>query len=83
MGDINFIKQCHVLSLIQLELKSMTKETGLYAVNGVYHVTRRGVEAAGGPEPLMLPNHDSSEVPVSTCTSTGAASAESKHIFSK
>ena len=50
-----FIKQCHVLSLVQLELRSMIKDSGLYAVYGVYHITQSGVEAASGSEPFMLP----------------------------
>ena len=33
----SFIKQCHVSSLIQLELKSMIKNNGHYAVQGVYY----------------------------------------------
>jgi len=36
-----FIKQCSVISLVQLELKSMIKGSGLYAVNGVYYVTSK------------------------------------------
>ena len=72
-----FIKQCHVLSLVQLELKSMIKDSGLYAVNGVYHVTQRGVDAAGKTEPFMLPNHSHGEMPVPT------GSAPSAHSDSK
>jgi len=36
-----FIKQYSVISLVQLELKSMIKGSGLYAVNGVYYVTSK------------------------------------------
>ena len=49
---ITFLKQCHVLSIVQRELKSMIKDSGLYAVNTV---TQRGVEAAGKTKPFMLP----------------------------
>ena len=65
-----FIKQCHVLSLVKLELRSMIKDSGLYAVNGVYHIIQSGVEAASGSEPFMLPSHNHGEVK----THTGAAS---------
>ena len=37
-----FIKQCHVLGLVQLELKSMIKSNGAYSVNGVYYGTEKG-----------------------------------------
>ena len=33
----SFIKQCHVSSLVQLELKSMMKSIGHYAVESVYY----------------------------------------------
>ena len=36
-----FIKQCHVMSLLQLELKSMIKGSGLYAVNGILPNSKR------------------------------------------
>ena len=32
-----FIKKYHVVSLVQLELRSMIKSNGIYAVNGVYY----------------------------------------------
>ena len=38
----SFIKQCHVSSLIQLELKSMIKSNGHYAVQGVYYPLPKG-----------------------------------------
>lgn len=50
-----FIKQCHVVSLVQLELRSMIKSSGMYAVNGVYYATQRGIEALSKTEPLLLP----------------------------
>ena len=49
-----FIKQCHVLSLVQLELRSMIKGNGLYAVNGVYFPTQNGLDAIQNSEPLVL-----------------------------
>ena len=54
-----FIKQCHVVSLVQLELRSMIKNNGMYAVNGVYYATQRGIEALS--EPLLLPNYNTDE----------------------
>ena len=54
-----FIKQCHVMSLVQLELKSMIKGSGLYAVNGIYFPTQSGMEVINSSEPLMLPRSNS------------------------
>ena len=56
-----FIKQCNVISLVQLELKSMIKGSGLYAVNGVYYVTPKGREVLSGSEPLLLPDESTGE----------------------
>ena len=56
-----FIKQCHVVSLVQLELRSMIKSNGMYAVNGVYYATQRGIEALSESEPLLLPNYNTDE----------------------
>ena len=59
--DINFwrtfIKQCYAASLVKLELKSMIKGSGLYAVNGVYHPSQNGTEAINKSEPVMLPKN--------------------------
>ena len=52
-----FIKQCYAASLVQLELKSMIKGSGLYAVNGVYHPSQTGTEAINKSEPVMLPKN--------------------------
>ena len=51
-----FIKQCHVVSLVQLELKSMIKGNGIYAVNGVYAPTTNAIEEIQKTEPLLLPS---------------------------
>ena len=45
-----FMKQCHVLSLVNYELKSIIKKSGFYAVNGIYPVAQNGVEKN---EPLL------------------------------
>ena len=47
------------MSLVQLELKSMIKGSGLYAVNGIYFPTQRGMEVINSSEPLMLPRSNS------------------------
>jgi len=51
-----FIKQCSLISLVQLELKSMIKSSGIYAVNGVYYVTSKGREALAESGTLLLPD---------------------------
>ena len=70
--DINFwrtfIKQCYTASLVQLELKSMIKGSGLYAVNGVYHPSQKGIEAINKSEPVMLPNNANDQHPGVECS---------------
>ena len=68
-----FIKQCHVVSLVQLELKSMIKGSGLYAVNGVYFPTQSGVEATKTSEPLLLPKSTTPQIDEMECTSAQAS----------
>ena len=50
-----FIRQCHVISVLRLELKSMIKGSGMYAVNGIYHPTQKGTETVTKSDPLLLP----------------------------
>jgi len=50
----NFIKQCHVLKFVKLELRSMIKGNGMYSVNGVYYVSQCAIESIQGSEPLLL-----------------------------
>ena len=66
-----FIKQCHVMSFVQLELRSMIKSSGHYAVNGVYYPTQEGVRAMNDSDPFLLPKCDHS---VETATSSTALS---------
>ena len=49
-----FIKQCHVVSLIKLELKSMIKANGTYAVNGIYYPLSKGKELCESEEGFIL-----------------------------
>ena len=49
----NFIKNCRVLNLVQLELRSMIKGNGMYSVNGVYHINDSALEALQSTEPLL------------------------------
>lgn len=51
-----FMRQCHVLSLVNYELKSIIKKNGYYAVNGIYHVGQKGKEVIENNEPLLLPS---------------------------
>ena len=64
-----FIKQCHVMSLVQLELRSMIKSSGHYAVNGVYYPTQEGVHTMNNSDPFLLPTcHYSVETPTTSST---------------
>ena len=51
-----FLRQCHVMSLVRYELKSIIKKNGFYAVYGIYHVSHKGIEFVKSNEPLLLPN---------------------------
>ena len=55
-----FIKQCHVMSFVQLELRSMIKSSGHYAVNCVYCPTPEGIHAVNDSAPFLLPMYDGS-----------------------
>ena len=39
--SMHFIKQYHLVGLVQLKLKSMIKGKGAYSVNGVYYGTEK------------------------------------------
>ena len=59
-----FLKQCHVLSLVQMELKSLIKSSGYYAVQAVYSPSPNSGELLSSDDPLMLPiqkTHDNSK----------------------
>ena len=43
------------MSLVQLELRSMIKSSGHYAVNGVYYPTQEGVHTMNNSDPFLLP----------------------------
>ena len=66
-----FIRQCNVISLVQLELKSMIKGSGLYTVNGVYYVTPKGREALVESESLLLPDKSTDGKETSSATAQG------------
>ena len=65
--DINFwrrfIKQCHVASVIKLQLKSMIKGSGNYAVHGIYYPCDKGRAVANSDEDLLLPQYVYSDSP--------------------
>ena len=71
-----FIRQCNVISLVQLELKSMIKGSGLYTVNGVYYVTPKGREALVESESLLLPDKSTDGKETSSATAQGGVSLE-------
>ena len=66
--DIGFwrklLKQCHVLSLVQMELKSLIKSSGYYAVQAVYSPSPNIEQVLNSDDSLMLPiqkTHDNSK----------------------
>ena len=46
----------------------MIKGSGLYAVNGVYHPSQKGIEAISKPEPVMLPKYFNDNGPGVECS---------------
>ena len=58
--SIHFIKQYHVVGLVQLKLKSMIKGKGAFSVNGVYYGTEKRTHIINSTEPLLLPRENSS-----------------------
>ena len=55
---IQFIKQCHVKSLIKFEFKSMITTNGSYVIHGVYSPLPEGRDLANSQdEQFMLPVH--------------------------
>ena len=81
--DINFwrqfIKQCHVKSLIKFELKSMIKTNGTYAVHGVYSPLPEGRELANSDDKeLLLPVHQSKHVSAPAMSPYGAVPGTSR-----
>ena len=85
--DINFwrtfIKQCYAASYVQLELKSMIKGSGLYAVNGVYYPSQKGIEAISKSEPVMLPKNPNDNGPRVECTQDSASHSITKKRVGK
>ena len=66
--DIGFwrklLKQCHVLSLVQIELKLLIKSSGYYAVQAVYSPSPKSGQMLNSDDSLMLPiqrTHDNSK----------------------
>ena len=60
----SFIKQYHVSSLIQLELKSMIKNNGHYAVQGVYYSLPKGRKLVEDDDTLYCYHHLTALAPV-------------------
>ena len=58
--SMHFIKQYHIVGLVQLKLKSMIKGKGAYSVNGVYYWTEKRTHIINSTEPLLLPQENSS-----------------------
>ena len=61
-----FLKQCHVLSLVQMKLKSLIKSSGYYAVQAVYSPSPNSGQVLNNDDSLMLPiqssrTHDNSK----------------------
>ena len=62
-----FLKQYHVLSLVQMELKSLIKSSGYYAVQAVYSPSPNSGLVLNNDDSLMLPiqrTHDNSKFTV-------------------
>lgn len=81
--DINFwrsfIKQCHVKSLIKLELRSIIKSSGNYSVHGMYHPLPKGKELADDDnESFLLPVYKSNAQSAKQTSSHDSSPTEKK-----
>lgn len=81
--DINFwrqfIKQCHVKSLIKLELKSIIKANGSYAIHGMYCPLPEGRELANCEDKeFLLPVHQIKHACTSATNSNDAVPGTSR-----
>ena len=68
------------MSFVQLELWSMIKSSGHYAVNGVYYPTQEGVHAMNGSDPFLSPKCNYS---VETPTTSSTVLSESVAVKKK
>ena len=76
-----FMRQCHVLSLIKHELKSMIKGNGHYSVMGVYYPLEKSEQYINDEQRLMLPpmkHHVATAVTNKSSTSTPEHSTSTK-----
>ena len=65
-----FIRQCHVVGLIEKELKSIIKKSGHYAIQGVLHVLPKAHMELDKENPMVLLNKASSSIAVSKLSMT-------------
>ena len=80
----NFMKQCHMVGLVNRKLKSMVKRSG-HLVFGIYEVTQKGRDSISndGKDEIMLPSIDDSEsIPASTPATSSEDHSESQESAS-
>ena len=77
-----FMRQCHVLGLVNYELQSLIKGNGHYAVMGVYSPSEEGKQAVSEEKPLILPFACPQEK-YSDTSSNSSSSSISREIVSE
>ena len=61
-----FMRQCHVLGLVQRELKSIKKQSQHYSVQGFYKISSKGAEFIKNGDKLLIPINKHNKVPSKT-----------------
>ena len=60
------MRQCHVLGLVERELKSIKKQSQHYSVQGLYKISSQGTQFINNGEKLSIPINKHNQVPSQT-----------------
>ena len=60
------MRQCHVLGLVERELKSIKKQSQHYNVQGLYKISSQGTQFINNGERLSIPINKHNQVPSQT-----------------
>ena len=74
----NFLRQCYVNGLVQMELQSLIKRNGHYSVYGVYFPTDKGQQSVQKGEDVFLPEILNENKPFTSNDKTPCTRTEEK-----
>ena len=72
-----FMRQCHVLGLVNYRLQSLIKGNGHFAVMGLYSPSDEGKQAVYEEKPLILPCSTEESIPQEKYSHTSSNSSSS------